>query len=227
MTIEQPSQTNTSLLCAICPHSYVPEKTSRSVTHPNIALGQARLTKRFFRYMLPKNKIHLIGMSTLLSLGLGYNHPPGPGYHIQTCFKPLQWFMLYLRWSLCLVSVCVPCNQYKCISYDEWETTNQSGVVSYEVDGVAPNHSCHRPFLLLSPLCRHQSKHPKVLNNLRGWWWRGPPRMAQRGLSWPVVHRTRPDLDQSSCHMWPLSVAWQVKHDPLSIEPMPTRFVVH
>jgi hypothetical protein len=26
-------QTNTSLLCALCPHSCAPEKTSRSVTH--------------------------------------------------------------------------------------------------------------------------------------------------------------------------------------------------
>jgi hypothetical protein len=34
--------------------------------------------------MLPKKKMHLAGMSTLLillSLGLGYHHPPGPGYH--------------------------------------------------------------------------------------------------------------------------------------------------
>lgn len=30
---------------------------------------------------------------------------------------------------------------------------------------MAPNHNCHRPFLL-SPLCRHQSKHPKVSKQL-------------------------------------------------------------
>jgi hypothetical protein len=29
-------QTNTSLLCALCPHSNAPEKTSRSVTHPKL-----------------------------------------------------------------------------------------------------------------------------------------------------------------------------------------------
>jgi hypothetical protein len=73
-----------NLLCALCPHSCAPEKTSQSVTHPKIALGQARLTLGFFRDRLPKKKMHFIGMSTLLillSLGPGYHHVPGPGYH--------------------------------------------------------------------------------------------------------------------------------------------------
>jgi hypothetical protein len=46
------------------------------VGHPSqIAPSQARLTWRFFRDRLPKNKMHLVGMSTLLillSLGPGY-----------------------------------------------------------------------------------------------------------------------------------------------------------
>jgi hypothetical protein len=50
-------------------HSCAPEKTSRS---------------RFFQDRLPKKKMRLVGISTLLillSLGLGYHHPPGPRYH--------------------------------------------------------------------------------------------------------------------------------------------------
>jgi hypothetical protein len=49
--------------------------------HPSqIAPSQARLTWRFFRGRLPKKKMHLVGMDTLLillSLGLGYRHPRG------------------------------------------------------------------------------------------------------------------------------------------------------
>ena len=37
-----PSQTNTSLFCALCPHPCAPGKIFRSVTHPQIAPGQAR-----------------------------------------------------------------------------------------------------------------------------------------------------------------------------------------
>jgi hypothetical protein len=47
-----------------------------------IALSQARLTWRFFRDRLPKKKMHLVGMDTLLillTLGLGY---PIPGARI-------------------------------------------------------------------------------------------------------------------------------------------------
>jgi hypothetical protein len=50
------------------------------VGHPSqIAPSQARLTWRFFRDRLPKKKMHLIGMNTLLillSLGPGYHNPP-------------------------------------------------------------------------------------------------------------------------------------------------------
>jgi hypothetical protein len=51
------------------------------VGHPSqIAPSQARLTWRFFRDRLPKKKMHLVEMSTLLillSLGPGYHHPRG------------------------------------------------------------------------------------------------------------------------------------------------------
>jgi hypothetical protein len=56
-------------------------KENFPVGHPSqIALSQARLTWRFFRDRLPKNKMRLVGMDTLLillSLGLGYHHPRG------------------------------------------------------------------------------------------------------------------------------------------------------
>jgi hypothetical protein len=46
------------------------------IGHPSqIAPSQARLT-----WMLPKKKMHLVGMDTLLillSLGIGYHHPTG------------------------------------------------------------------------------------------------------------------------------------------------------
>jgi hypothetical protein len=73
-------QTNTSLLCTLCPHSCAPEKNF-SVVHPSqIAPSQARLTWRFFRDRLPKKKMHLVSMDTLLillSLRPGYDHPKG------------------------------------------------------------------------------------------------------------------------------------------------------
>jgi hypothetical protein len=51
------------------------------VGHPSqIAPSQACLTWRFFRDWLPKKKMHLIGMDTLLillSLGPGNHHPRG------------------------------------------------------------------------------------------------------------------------------------------------------
>ena len=51
------------------------------VGHPSqIAPSQARLTWRFFRDRLPKKKMHLVGMDTLLillSLGPGYHQPRG------------------------------------------------------------------------------------------------------------------------------------------------------
>jgi hypothetical protein len=51
------------------------------VGHPaQIAPRQARLTWRVFQDRLPKKKMHLFGMDTLLivlSLGLGYHHPRG------------------------------------------------------------------------------------------------------------------------------------------------------
>jgi len=49
---------------------------SRSVTHPQIAPGQARLTSKFFADRLPEKKLQLVGMSILLIL-----LSPGSGCH--------------------------------------------------------------------------------------------------------------------------------------------------
>jgi hypothetical protein len=45
--------------------SLVPQKTSRSVTHPEIALGQAHLTPEFFTGGLTEKKVYLCGISIL------------------------------------------------------------------------------------------------------------------------------------------------------------------
>src|SRR3954463_185434 len=54
--------------------------TFRSVTHPRIALGQARLTLEFFSNELPEKKLQLVSMgilSILLSHASGSHiHPP-------------------------------------------------------------------------------------------------------------------------------------------------------
>jgi hypothetical protein len=60
-------------------------ETFWSATHPKIGLSQARLNWRFFRDRLPKKKIHLVGMDTLLillSLAPEYHHLVGQDIRI-------------------------------------------------------------------------------------------------------------------------------------------------
>ena len=62
-----------------CPHSCASGQTSRSVTHPEIALVQVRLTLEFFTVVLPEKKVYLGGMSILLillSLEPACHNPP-------------------------------------------------------------------------------------------------------------------------------------------------------
>jgi hypothetical protein len=84
-----------------------------------IAPSQACLTWRFFRDRLPKKKMHLVDMSTLLILlSLGPGYPiPGPGYHNSRPLEdrrprrstPIQEPPL-LATSMCLVlSYAMPC----------------------------------------------------------------------------------------------------------------------
>jgi hypothetical protein len=57
-----------------CSHLCTPGKTSRSVTHPKIALGQTHLAPEFFTVDLSEKKVYLCGMSILsilLSVQLG------------------------------------------------------------------------------------------------------------------------------------------------------------
>jgi hypothetical protein len=61
-------QTNPSIFCALLSSLCAPEKTSRSVTHPEIAPGQTRLTLEFFADGLPEKKLQLSGISMLLIL---------------------------------------------------------------------------------------------------------------------------------------------------------------
>jgi hypothetical protein len=64
------------------------------VGHPSqIAPSQARLAWRFFWGRLPKKKMHLVGMSTLLILlspGPGYHHPPGQDITIHPLRRPMS-----------------------------------------------------------------------------------------------------------------------------------------
>jgi hypothetical protein len=59
------------------PHLCTPRKTSGSVTHPEIAPGQTRLTSEFFAGGLPEKKVYLDGIS-ILSILLSLE----PGCHI-------------------------------------------------------------------------------------------------------------------------------------------------
>jgi hypothetical protein len=93
------------------------------VGHPSqIAPSQAHLTLRFFRDMLPKKKMHLVGMITLLillSLRPGYHHPrgqditnPPPLEDRRPRRSTLIQEPFLLATSVCLVSsYAMPCDQ--------------------------------------------------------------------------------------------------------------------
>jgi hypothetical protein len=74
-----PTDQHESFVCTLS--SLMRNRENFSVGHPSqIAPSQARLTWRFFWDRLPKKKMDLICMDTLLiqlSLGPGYHHPKG------------------------------------------------------------------------------------------------------------------------------------------------------
>jgi hypothetical protein len=78
-----------------------------TVGHPSqIAPSQARLTWRFFQDRLPKKKIQLIGIDTLLillSLGPGYHNPPSLEDRHPRWSTPIQE-PPFLATSVCPVS---------------------------------------------------------------------------------------------------------------------------
>jgi hypothetical protein len=98
--------------------------------HPSqIAPSQARLTWRFFRDRLPKKKMHLVGMDTLLillSLGPGNHHPRGQDITIiHQCSRqgtsPTCCKMCCMRWE----PMSDPCTrQGECASLLELATTS-------------------------------------------------------------------------------------------------------
>jgi hypothetical protein len=91
------------------------------VGHPSqIAPSEAHLTWRFFRDRLPKKKMHLVGMDTLLillSLGPEYHHPRGQDITIHPLRRPTSSLINpiqeppLLATSMCLVSsYAMPCH---------------------------------------------------------------------------------------------------------------------
>jgi hypothetical protein len=89
------------------------------VGHPSqISPSQAHLIWRFFRDKLPKKKIHLVDISTLLiilRLGPGYHHPLGLGYHNPPHWRSRRSTLSLepplLATSMCLVSsYAMPCD---------------------------------------------------------------------------------------------------------------------
>jgi hypothetical protein len=60
------------------------------IGHPSQDFSRPRtLNLEVLLRQLPRKKMHLVGMSTLLillTLGPGYHHPPGPGYHKRSTF---------------------------------------------------------------------------------------------------------------------------------------------
>ena len=72
------------------------ESTSLSVTHPQIAPGQTRLTSEFFGDRLPEKKLQLVGMNILLILlssrpGCHTLLPLGDGDAARTMVLARRW----------------------------------------------------------------------------------------------------------------------------------------
>nr|ABB47084.1 retrotransposon protein, putative, unclassified [Oryza sativa Japonica Group] len=84
-----PSQTNTYLLCTLCPHSCAPGKNFPVGHLSQIAPGQARLTLEFFGDWLPEKKLEkklqLVDMSILLIL-----LSPRPGCYTLTPLREID-----------------------------------------------------------------------------------------------------------------------------------------
>lgn len=79
------------------------ETTSRSVTHPQITKGQARLTLEFFVDEFPEKKLQLIDMG-ILSILLS----PGLGCHTVVCML----INYLISFNLCVVSSVVKVSGY-------------------------------------------------------------------------------------------------------------------
>jgi hypothetical protein len=107
-----------------CPHLCTPAKTFQSVTHPKIALGQARLTLRFFTGELSEKKVYLDSVSILsIVLSLSQNviiHPlrrPKPGTTlVHICMSSTDICVPYVQLAA-YVSYRVPPGGPTCYAY--------------------------------------------------------------------------------------------------------------
>jgi hypothetical protein len=135
-----------------CPHSCTPRKTSRSITHLEVAFGQARLTPEFFAVGLPEKKVYLSGMSILsilLSLEPGCHNPPPledqrPRRSTQARNVP-PWPHPYVQyWYMCTIcSVSnihtIPCPSLRThASYVRTHIPDPYATVSFSTDLYAP-----------------------------------------------------------------------------------------
>jgi hypothetical protein len=92
-------QTNTSLFCALCPHSCAPEKDF-PVGHPSSNRSSpSTLNLEFFSDELPEKKVYLVDMS-ILSILLS----PGPGCHISGCILHSEQILFTLICRLARVA---------------------------------------------------------------------------------------------------------------------------
>lgn len=109
-----------SLLCAICPHSCTSEKTSRSITHLKITLGQALLNRGSFEIDFQKRRCNLLSiLSTLLRLGLGY-HTSASEFSC-TYLRKIEQCLGFWHINVCL-SHAFSCNRQRHFNWeDHWE----------------------------------------------------------------------------------------------------------
>jgi hypothetical protein len=124
-----PSSSLRSYIVPIDQHkSFVRTLSSLMRTRENFPVGrssqisssQARLSWRFFRDRLPKKKMHLVGMVTLLillSFGLGYHRPRGQDITIHPLedrrsrrSTPIQEPPLLVTFVCLVLSYAMPCD---------------------------------------------------------------------------------------------------------------------
>ena len=94
-----------------------PGRTSRSITHPQVAPSQAHLTSKFFSNEVPEKKLQLIDMSILsilLSPEPG-SHRPSQNYAQKVGFKLFGHAKCYKQTILVRepsIAICLPFNGF-------------------------------------------------------------------------------------------------------------------
>jgi hypothetical protein len=127
--------------------------------------------------------------------------------------------MFYLNWLLCLISVCLPYNMYKCILYVEWEIiiwiptpslVRRSRRHQTLAAVVAPSFPLH----LASP--RVSSRKSRVVYEMVvvGPLWPGP------SMDWPVIRQACIGRAWPSCRIWALDAARWARLDIVWFSPI-------